>query len=268
MSIIVISRMPYSKGKEIAVKVARHLNHQCLSRDDLAAMSDQFNIPATEILRALHGAPSFMDRFTNGMERYHAFIREALLERLQQDNIVYHGLAGHVFVKDVKNILKVGIVANAEDRIQTLMDAKNYSWEKAKALLEKEDKGQSDWAYLRYGIDTRDPKLYDIILHVDSLSIDDTVETLLFLAQKPTFQTTPETRDQIADLLLAAKIQHRLVRYFPKAAVTCEAGKANVRVAIPRLRQDEIMAQIKQMTASIDGINKLYLDTRGAYHPE
>ena len=268
MSIIVISRMPYSRGKEIAVKLARQLNYQCLSRDDLAAMSDEFNVSSTEILRAQHGAPSFLDRFTHGAERYQAFIRETFLDRIQKDNVIYNGLSAHVFVKDVKNILKVGIVATAQDRIRALIDAKNYSWDKAKRLLEKKDKGESDWAYLRYGIDTQNPKLYDVILHIDSLSVDDAVETLFLLAQKPIFQTTTETSRQLADLLLAAKVQRRLVRYYPKAAVNSDGGNVNVRVAVPRLHQNKIKAEINQLTYQIDGINKLHIDTSGIYHPE
>jgi len=268
MSIIVISRMPYSKGKEIAVKLAQKLHYHCLSRDDIAAMSEKFNISATEVLRAQHGAPSFFDRFTNGVERYQAFVREAFLRRIQHDDIVYHGLSAHVFVKYAPNILKVGIVTNTEDRIQALMAAKNYSRAKAVTILQKNDKGQSEWAHLRYGIDTRDPQQYDVILHIDQLSAADAVETLFHLARKPAFQTTEATRKQLANLLQAAKIQRRLVRYFPKAAVCCEGSNAHIQVAIPRLHQDKIIAQIKQLVAPIEGIRKLHFNIRGVYYPE
>ena len=268
MSIVVISRMPYSKGKEIATELAGQLGYQCISRDDLAAASTDFNISATEVLRAQHGAPSFLDRFTHGKERYHAFIRESFLERILGDNIVYHGLSSHVFVKDVKNILKVGIVANSQDRISAVMEAKNYSWDQARAFLQKEDKGQTRWSHLRYGIDTRDPRLYDVILHINSLSVSTAVETLRFLVQTPTFQTTSESTQQLTDLLSAAKMQTRLVPYFPNASVTCEDGTAHVHINAPRLRQKEIIAQVRQLIGQVEGISDLQINTSGIYHPD
>lgn len=268
MSIVVISRMPYSKGKAIATELARQLGYECVSRDDLAAASTDFNISATEVLRAQHGTPSFLDRFTHGKERYHAFIRETFLERISGDNIVYHGLSSHVFVKDVKNILKVGIVANSLDRINAVMEAKNYSWDRARAFLQKKDKDQDDWSHLRYGIDTRDPQLYDVILHINSLTVSTAVETLRFLVQTPAFQTTPESTQQLVDLLTAAKIQTRLVEYFPNASVTCEDDTAHVGINAPRLRQKEITAQVRQLIGPIDGINDLKIDTSGIYHPD
>lgn len=268
MSIVVISRMPYSKGKDIATELANQLDYQCVSRDDLAAASTDFNISATEVLRAQQGAPSFLDRFTHGKERYHTFIRESFLERILGDNIVYHGLSSHVFVKGVKNILKVGIVANSQDRIKAVMEAKNYSWDRARSFLQKKDKGQNSWSHLRYGIDTRDPRLYDVILHINSLSVSTAVETLRFLVQTPAFQTTSESMQQVSDLLSAAKMQTRLVDYFPKASVNCEDGTAHVRVSAPRLHQDKIMAQVRQLIGEMDGINDLQIKTTPIYHPD
>jgi len=99
MAIITISRGSYSKGKEVAEKVAHRLGYVCLSRDLLLEASSQFNIPEIKLIRALHDAPSILERFTSGKERYLAYFAAALLERVQRDNVVYHGLAGHFYLK-------------------------------------------------------------------------------------------------------------------------------------------------------------------------
>ena len=107
MALITISRGSYSKGTEIAEKVAQRHGYQCISRDVLLEASQHFHIPEIKLVRALHDSPSILERFTYGKERYIAFIEEAFLEQVQKDNVVYHGLAGHFFCRGIPNILKI-----------------------------------------------------------------------------------------------------------------------------------------------------------------
>ncbi len=58
MSIITISRGSYSRGKEVAEKLAQDLGYECLSRDILLEASERFNIPELKLVRAIHDAPS------------------------------------------------------------------------------------------------------------------------------------------------------------------------------------------------------------------
>lgn len=115
MSIITISRGSYSKGKEIAEKVAHELSYRCLAREVLLEASREFNVPEVKLVRALHDAPSVFDRLGYSKDRYIAYLQSALLNSLKPDNVVYHGLAGHFFLKDVSHVLKVRIIADLED---------------------------------------------------------------------------------------------------------------------------------------------------------
>jgi hypothetical protein len=112
MSIVTISRGSYSRGKEVAEELAQKLGYRCFSRDILIKASEQFNIPEIKLIRAIHDAPSILDRFTFGKERYVAYIRSALLEQVQKDDVVYHGLAGHFFLQGIPHVLKVRITAD------------------------------------------------------------------------------------------------------------------------------------------------------------
>jgi hypothetical protein len=104
MAIITISRGSYSRGKAIAEKVASKLGYECLSRDILLATSKEFNIPEIKLERALHDAPSVLDRFTHGKERYLSHLRKSLLQHAVKGNMVYHGLAGQHFLSGIPNI--------------------------------------------------------------------------------------------------------------------------------------------------------------------
>ncbi|MCL4500397.1 MAG: cytidylate kinase-like family protein, partial [Deltaproteobacteria bacterium] len=101
MSIITISRGSYSRGKEVAEKLAQSLGYECLSRDILLEASERYNIPEIKLIRAIHDAPSILERFTYNKEQYVAYIRAALLRHVQKDNVVYHGLAGHFMLQGI-----------------------------------------------------------------------------------------------------------------------------------------------------------------------
>ena len=66
MAIVTISRGSYSRGKEIAEKVAQKLGYECIAREALIEASEQFNIPEIKLVRAIHDAPSILDRFAYG----------------------------------------------------------------------------------------------------------------------------------------------------------------------------------------------------------
>jgi cytidylate kinase len=207
MPIITISRGSYSRGKEVAEKLAQKLGYRCISRDILLDASEQFNIPEIKLIRAIHDAPSILERFTQGKERYVAYLRAALLKQVQKDNVVYHGLAGHYFLQGIPHVIKVRIMADLEDRVTEEMRRENISAEEARNVLQKDDDERRRWGLQVYGVDTWDPVLYDMVLYIKSLTVDDAVDLISKAAQLPRFQATPESQRLLDDMAEAAAAQ-------------------------------------------------------------
>ena len=99
MPIVTISRGSYSRGREVAEKLAKKLQYDCVSREILLEASEEFNIPEISLVRAIHDSPSVLERIRHGRERYISFDQYALLKYVQKDNVVYHGLAGQFFTR-------------------------------------------------------------------------------------------------------------------------------------------------------------------------
>lgn len=257
MGVITISRGSYSKGKEIAEKLAKRLGYRCVSREILLEASERYNIPEVQLVRAIHDSPSFFQRFTHGKEKYTAFIQEAFLRCIQADRVVYHGLAGHFLAQGVPNILKVRIIANFEDRIKEEMKRENISEKEARYLLHKDDEERRKWSLYLYGINTNDPSLYDIVLHIDRFVVDDAVEMLSGVATLPCFQTTPESQRVLNDKLLAAKAHLALAEEFPKVKVESRDGVLAVRSEKAATLTPEASARIKDLLTDVEGIKKV-----------
>ncbi len=262
MSIITISRGSFSKGKEIAEKVSKRLGYECISRDVLLDASEQFNTPEIKLVRALHDAPSVLDRFTHGKERYVAYIREAILTHFQKDNIVYHGLAGHFFLKGVEHALKVRIIADLEDRIRLEMEREKISEGAARRILKKDDDERRRWSLTLYGVDTADTSLYDLAIHIRKITVDDAVDLICQTASLPGFQTTPQSQKALDNLVLAARARALLVVAWPEAQVSAEDGEVVVHVEAPKVGESTICDQITQMVSALDGVEKTTVHVR------
>jgi len=257
MGVITISRGSYSKGKEIAEKLAQKLEYACISREILLKASDQFNVKEAKLIRALHDAPSFFDRFKHGKEKFTAFIHEVFLGYIQKDNVIYHGLAGHYFARGIPNVLKVRINATIADRVKEEMKRENIPEVDARDLLIKDDEERRKWGISLYGIDTMNCELYDVVLQIDNLKVNDAVEILFNIANLPCFQTTPEFRMISKDRFLAAKAYSIIVHKFPEAIVNCKDAVVYVRVESDLSQEEKISNQIKVLLENIAEIKEI-----------
>jgi cytidylate kinase len=257
MGIITISRGSYSRGKEIAEKLSEKLGYQCISREILLQASRDFDVPEVKLLQAIQDAPSVLDRLKHGKKKYIAFIRHAFLEQIQKDNVIYHGLAGQFFTSGLPNILKVRITADFNFRIKVVMKRENVSEEKARQILNKIDEERSKWSMFLYGIDTKSPDLYDIILHIDTITVNDAVEILYNYAKLPCFQTTSESQKKLKDMLIAAKAYSVIVKKFPEASVKCKDGVILISVESSLSVEKVLAKKFSKLLKDIDGVKEV-----------
>jgi cytidylate kinase len=258
MSIVTISRGSYSRGKEVAEKVAERLGYESVSREILLEASEHFNIPEIKLTAAISQAPSFLDKFTFGKKRYLAFIEAAFLEHVSRDNIVYHGFAGHFFLKDVPNALLVRVIADKDDRARLVMERDRYSYEEALKFIDAIDRERRQWSLHLYGKDSADPALYDLLVHIGKLTSDDAVELICRPIEQGRFPTTDESRRRIDDLLMAARCKSRLRNdNYPGAEVECKNGVIIVTVAGSLSQEASLAEGIRNQLSDMAGVREV-----------
>jgi cytidylate kinase len=255
--IITISRGSYSRGKEVAEKVAQALNYECISRDILLEASEHFHIPEIKLIRAIHDAPSILDRFSHGKKRYIAFIRAAILTHMKKDNIVYHGLKGHFFLQDISHVLKVRITADFESRVKAEMLREKITAEEARYILKKDDDERRRWGLVLYGQDGWDSSLYDLLVHIKTKSVDDAVGLIIHAAGLDCFQTTPESQQKLENLSLGAEVKAALVNRFPHAETFAKNGRVHVKIEGPLIQEQKIVEEARKIAGKIEGVKDL-----------
>lgn len=279
MPIVTISRESYTQAKEVAEQAAERLGFACVSREVLLEASEEFDVPEIKLLQAIRDAPFFLDRFTYGKERYTAYMQVALLQHLQRDNVVYHGLAGHYLVKGVSHALKVRIVGNLEDRVKVVMGRaevfrqaatamegihiaglshrappRPVSREEALGILKQIDEARRKWGLHLYGVDTRDPSLYDLVIHINRVSVDGAADLICRAAGLEELRATEESQQAIDDLLLAARVKAHLVESEPRIVVTAQKGvvQASLEGGSPKKAE-----AIRETVSQLPGVEKV-----------
>lgn len=257
MSIITISRGSLKKGNEVAAKAGAMAGYGLLDREILIEASEQFNIPKYQLTQALDVEPDFLDRFSFSKRNYVAYIRTALLERLACDNMLYHGFAGQMFLTDVSHVLKVRIVGSLQNRIQDVMAEDQIDEELAAAKIQRIDDTRRKWGRYFYEVDIEDPTLYDLVINVDNMTVENAADLILSTVQLPCFQTTEQSRIKFQDLLLAAKANSALLADFPAASVTSKDGVVSVAIEGTLLQESSYQNRVNDALEGIVGIENV-----------
>jgi cytidylate kinase len=261
MPIITINRGSYHRGKAVAEKLAQKLGYECISRDILLDASDEFNIPEIKLVRALHDAPTVLERFRHGKERYISYLYSALLQHARKDNIVYHGVAGQFFLRDIPHVFKVRIIADMQDRVNDEMRRHEISADKALYILQQDDEERRKWGLQVYGTDAWDSKLYDMVLNICRLTVDDAVEIISEIIQRPAFQATAQSRNLVENLALAARVKAGLAKMAPRVQIEADNGKVFISNFDHNSSADEI-DRIKKSAEQVEGVAEVIINIR------
>jgi hypothetical protein len=172
--------------------------------------------------------------------------------------VVYHGFAGHFFVKEIAHVLKVRIVADMEERIRLVMERNHVSREEAVASIHKIDEQRRKWSKQFYGIETSDPRLYDLVINIGQTGLEDAVDIICHKIGLDHFQPTAESQQALADLCLAAEVKSMLVDLKPDIQVTSHKGM--VRVVANASATQKLELKMRKISETIPGINNYYFD--------
>jgi cytidylate kinase len=257
MSIVTISRGSYGRGKAVAERVAACLGYEVIGRDVVLEASQQFNIPEIRLVRNIRNAPSILERTPYGKEQYVSFIQSALLRHFIRDNVIYHGIAGQHFLKGVSHVLKVRILADIEERARAEMEREKITRDEAVAILQRDDEERRKWGRYLYGIDVHDSNLYDLVIQIRGITIDDAADIICSTVKLMQFQTTPESQKDVEDLLLASQIKVELISRVPDIEVFADRGMIVLSSRSGIFRKEDTVKELERLTKAIPGVSEV-----------
>ena len=260
MTIITISRDSYSHGEEIARNVATELGYDCLGAEIIQRVCEAGQASPEGLNAALYGVPRLLDRITAKKEQRLAMFRAVLFNLTREGNIVYFGLAGHIFFAGVPNVLKVRLTADIGDRVKNAMKRNDLGAnDDVERKLLEEDRKRAKWTKLMFNKNEHDPRLYDLCINLHGIGIEAAAKIVVGAAEACVDGNDQSMRKRLSDMALAAEVEARLMDAFPEVQATAADGKIFVQINGSLLQEASIVKKAEAIIKEIEGIKSAYI---------
>jgi cytidylate kinase len=205
MQIITISKGSQSFGEEFAKKLASKLGYICLSREEILEEATRQKIPIGKLETSIIKPHMYSEELALELEHYKALATSIICEKALKNNIVYHGRTGHLVLPGIDHILKLRVIADIESRIELVMNKLVLSRTKAKQYIEQLELDRKKWVKQFYNVDWDVSSLYDLVINLSHMNVENAATAVCAMAQLPEFQVTPAITKSLQDLYLSSK---------------------------------------------------------------
>jgi len=266
--IITISRGSFSGGKMLAQALAKRLGYRSIDRDQVIQKAAAWGVSQEDLRTAIEKPPAFLGQSQHTKYIYLAFIQAALTEEVRSGNAIYHGLAGHLLLGKGPHVLRTRIIAPMEFRIAKVQERLQYSRKDAVTYIEKMDDDRRKWTQFLYSVDWRDASLYDLVLNLEQMSLEEACDVISTTSRLSCFASTPETQKALDDLAKASHVKASLAMN-PATSdlqfnVMARQGSVFIKGEIVSPQQVKTVARIARTVPGVAEVNveELELATR------
>ena len=259
MAVLFLSRGTVSGVKVLVNHLCERTGVSCLCREDLIKQVNRYGDWAALITEQISRAASNYEQFSRIRRPYIVIMRRALLEKIQNDNILYDGFSGHLLVPRLGHFVRARIIAPLELRIPMTMERLKCDESHARQYIHDSDENQVRWARFMYGHDIRDPALYDLNINLGHMTINTVGGILERVLLDKDLQASNELKAQIELLLHAANIEAALV-VDPRTReleIDCHVNNGRIHLEGPYLKDADLdlVRKIARTTDSIRDID-------------
>ena len=245
----------------LAESLAKRLGYRCIDRDQIIQKAAAWGVSQEDLRTAIERPPTFLGQSQHTKYLYLAFIQAALTEEVQTGNAIYHGLAGHLLLGKGPHILRTRIIAPMEFRIGRLQDRLKSNRKEAIAYIEKMDEDRRKWTRFLYGIDWEDASLYDMVLNLEQLNLEEACAVICSASQLKYFEFTPEIQRTMNDLATASHVKATLAlnpaTFNVQFEVVAKGGSVEIKGDIIGPYQAK---KIGSIVRAIPGVTEVRLD--------
>jgi cytidylate kinase len=245
----------------LAEGLARRLGYRSIDRDQIIRKAAAWSVSQDDLRTAIEKPPSFWGQSQHTKYTYLAFIQAALTEEVRTGNAIYHGLAGHLLLGKGPHVLRTRIIAPMEFRIGKVQDRLKFNRKEAIAYIEKMDEDRHKWTQFLYGVDWADASLYDVVVNLEQMNLEEACDVICCVSQLRCFESTPETQRALDDLAKASRVKANLAMN-PATSdlqfeVVAQGGSISIKGDI--VSPDQIK-RIGSIARAVPGVTEVHLD--------
>lgn len=267
MAVIFLSRGTMSGVWKLVERLQHEPQLRFVSRENLVEVVNRHGGFATRVMDDIATADRNYESFSRQRRAYLVLMRQALLEELTGDGVVYHGYSGHLLLPRMPHFVRVRIEAPIATRLSLTMERLECDEQAARDHIREEDGRRVRWARFMYGKDITNPHLYDIVLNLQWMTFDVACRILKGVMADPVYRCGVEAREEMERLRLATAVEAALVRD-PRThdlEVRAEAADDVVTLIGPYLEGDTLGTALEIAGAAAAGRRIDYLPGYAPY---
>jgi cytidylate kinase len=223
MYFITLSEMLGTHGGKIARQTASALNYGFVGEVELFRAAKEMGF-FSDVKELDERSPNFLERFFSERPRIHLDrLQSVIYEVAQKGNTVFFGKGSQLMLSSFGCALHVLVTGSLEKRIQRVMEEHGVGREVAEKMIEKSDHDRSGFIRFAFNEDWLNPKLYDLVLNTDKLSLQSGVDLVVSSAKSDEIKACGiDSVTQLGKLSLLRKVESGLL----------EAGLASSHVFV------------------------------------
>jgi CheY-like chemotaxis protein len=267
VAIISVFSGSFTRAEEVVAQVSFRTGYQLVAEELLEITSRKFGIPEQRLIRTIKGPPPFFDRLTHERERNTAYIRSALADLVQRDNVIYHGPAAHLLPKEIAHLLRVCIIADTGYRVEILKTTMGLSDHEAMRQIQRADDRAGNWTRFLLEKEPCDPHLYDIVIPMQSMTIEEASRIICENAEKAVLQPTNESWQSVKDFSLAARVGVLLAEHGFNVDVSSSAGDVSLTIKRYVTRLKHYQKRLESLVRQVEGVKSVRSNPGTKYIP-
>ncbi len=268
MSIISVFYGLYCNEGPVIRSVAERTGFRLVQDETLAAMASQLSGMSVErIFRAFSAKTSIFNAFTHEKERAVAYLRLATAQMLQEERLLIAGCCGLLIPSQITHVLRVCLIADLAFRLRTAATTEAVSEKDALKAIRKSDEDRSSWtSMVRKEIDPWKPELYDMLIPMDKVSVEQAVDLIFSNIQKDVLHPTEASRAAAADFLLQARVAVTLAAEGHDVDVEAKNGAVTLIVNKHVLMLSRLEEDLKSLVAPMEGVRSVEVRVGPNFH--
>jgi len=246
------------EGPVIDEVVARTEYRQITDDEIVTEASRRSAMTESKIKRAFSSKASVFNKFTLEKERSLAYIKLAVADLITTDNALITCFSGQLIPAAVSHTLRVCLVAPQKYRTAAAAKQQGISEKDAARLVQGREEDCSFWIESLFGnSDPWDPALYDIVIPVDKMSVQDAAALIADHAGKDILRQTADSKQALDDFRLAAETEVALIQAGHPVEVSAENGAITLTINKHVLMLNRLQEELKSIAEPIAGVKSV-----------
>ncbi len=268
MTVISIFSGSFCKRQQVIEKLLAGTQYELILDNDLVGEAAKISgLTKNRIERVFFSRTSVFNKFTHEKERSISYLRLVLAQTLSRHNLIITGFATHLIPRQISHVLRVCLIAEMKFRISVAGEKQGLSSEEATRLMHRKDGQRASWvAHLTDIKDPWDPALYDIVVPMDKMTVEEAAALIEDNLAKDVVKPSDISAKAVEDFLLTATVEVALAEKGHNVDVRTTDGSVELTINHRVLALGKLEKELKSIVEKVPGVKSVITKVGKNFH--